>query len=59
MTSLTRAREALRRSQARRRQIRQLRKELADYRTPAERAELQAILARHDTSVSELLHSAH
>jgi len=52
MTSLTTARETLRRSHERRQRLRKLREELADYRTPAERAELEAILARHDTSVS-------
>ncbi|HVN12499.1 MAG TPA: hypothetical protein VMT69_10420 [Kineosporiaceae bacterium] len=59
MTSLTTARETLRRSHERRQRLRKLREELADYRTPAERAELEAILARHDTSVSELLHAIH
>jgi hypothetical protein len=56
--TLTRLHDAVRRSAERRRQHRRLRAELASYRTPAERAELEAILERHGTSVSELLRSA-
>jgi hypothetical protein len=58
MTGLTRLRTAAHRSAERRQRVRRLRRELADYRTPAERAELDAILERHDTSVSELLRAA-
>jgi hypothetical protein len=59
MTStITRLNDAMRRSAERRRSVRRLEGELADYRTPAERAELEAILDRHDTSVAELLRSA-
>lgn len=57
-TTITRLNEAVRRSAERRRQLRRLEDELAEYRTPAERAELEAILARHDTSVAELLKTA-
>jgi hypothetical protein len=35
-----------------------LRAEIASYRTPAERAELDAILARHETTRSDVLRSA-
>jgi hypothetical protein len=55
MNTLTRMRDARSRSQERRRQLRTLRRQLEDYRTPSERAELEAILERHDTTVSELL----
>lgn len=59
MTStITRLNDAMRRSAERRRTQHRLEDELASYRTPAERAELEAILARHDTSVAELLRSA-
>ena len=57
-TTITRVNDALRRSAERRRQLRRLEDELASFRTPAERAELEAILARHDTSVAELLRTA-
>ena len=57
MTILNRIRTAAARSAEHRRQVRKLRDELADYRTPAERAELGAILERHGTTVSELLQS--
>jgi hypothetical protein len=57
-TTITRLNDAVRRSADRRRSLRRLKDELADYRTPAERAELEAILARHETSVTELLRSA-
>jgi 3-methyladenine DNA glycosylase AlkC len=55
MTTLNRLRTDLRRSAEHRRNVRRLASELADYRTPAERAELDAILAHHDTTVAELL----
>jgi hypothetical protein len=58
VTLLTHLRDTLRRSAERRRQLRRLREELADYRTPAERAELDAIFARSGTTVSELLHTS-
>ena len=57
-TALTRIRTAAQRSAERRERVRRLRRELADYSTPAERAELDAILARHGTSVPELLRAA-
>jgi hypothetical protein len=56
MTStITRLNDAIRQSAERRRAQRRLEDELASYRTPAERAELEAILERHHTSVAELL----
>ncbi len=58
MTTLTRLKTAAQRSAERREKVRRLRRELADYRTPAERAELDAILERHGTTVSELLRAA-
>jgi hypothetical protein len=59
MTStITRLNDTVRRSAERRRQQRRLKDELDSFRTPAERAELEAILARHETSVAELLRSA-
>jgi hypothetical protein len=57
-TTITRLNDAMRRSAERRRSLRRLEDELASFRTPAERAELEAILDRHDTSVAELLRSA-
>jgi hypothetical protein len=51
-------RENARRAKARRERARRLRAELASYRTPAERAELDAILARHETSLSDVLRTA-
>lgn len=59
MTRLTQLRDHLHRSAERRRRLRRLRAELADYRTPAERAELDAIFARYDTTVSELVTKSH
>ena len=56
--TLTEIRETTRRAKARRERIRRLRAELESYRTPAERAELEAILARHETTVAELLRTA-
>lgn len=58
MTTLTRIKTAAQRSAERRERVRRLRRELEDYRTPAERAELDAILERHGTTVSELLRAA-
>jgi hypothetical protein len=56
MTStITRLNDALRQSAERRRTRRRLEDELASFRTPAERAELDAILERHHTSVADLL----
>ena len=57
MSPLTRLRAAARESWQRHQRKQKLRRELAEYRTPAERAELQAILARHDTTVAEILRS--
>ena len=51
-------RENARRAKARRERIRRLRAELESYRTPAERAELDAILARHQTTRSDVLRTA-
>jgi molecular chaperone GrpE (heat shock protein) len=51
-------RETARRAKARRERIRRLRAELESYRTPAERAELDAILARHETTRSDVLRTA-
>jgi hypothetical protein len=58
MNSITRINEAVRRSAERRRSVRRLEDELASFRSPAERAELEALLERHDTSVAELLKQA-
>ena len=55
MNALTRLRASLRTSWQRHQRRQKLRRELADYRTPAERAELEAILARHNTTVEEIL----
>jgi hypothetical protein len=57
MNTLTRLRVAARESWQRHQRRQKLRRELADYRTPAERAELQAILARYNTTVAEILRS--
>jgi len=57
-STITRVSDAIRRSAERRRTVRRLEDELASFRTPAERAELEAILERHETSVAELLRSA-
>ena len=56
--TITEIRENARRAKARRERTRRLRAELESYRTPAERAELDALLARHDTTRSELLRNA-
>ena len=42
-----------RRQERRRRQ--RLRRELAEYRTPAERQELEEILARYDTTIEQVV----
>jgi hypothetical protein len=55
MESLTVLREALRARRQRRRRRERLRRELMEFRTPAERHELDAMLARHDTTVEDLL----
>jgi hypothetical protein len=57
-STITRVSDAIRRSAERGRTVRRLEDELASFRTPAERAELEAILERHETSVAELLRSA-
>jgi hypothetical protein len=57
-STITRVSDAIRRSAERRRTVRRLEDELASFRTPAERAELEAILERHETSVADLLRSA-
>jgi molecular chaperone GrpE (heat shock protein) len=56
--TLTEIRETTRRAKARRDRIRRLRAELESYRTPAERAELEAILERHGTTLSDVLRTA-
>ena len=56
--SVTELRESVRRARARRERVRRLHAELGSYRTPAERAELEAILARHETTVHEVLRRA-
>jgi hypothetical protein len=57
MNALTRLRVRARQSWERHQRKQKLRRELEDYRTPAERAELEAILARYDTTVAEILRS--
>ena len=56
--TLTEIRESARRAKARREHVRRLRAELESYRTPAERAELEAILERHGATVSDVLRTA-
>ena len=56
--TLTEIRESARRAKARRERVRRLRAELEGYRTPAERAELDAILERHHTNLAEVLRAA-
>ena len=56
--TLTEIRENARRAKARRERIRRLRAELESFRTPAERAELEAILERHHTNVAEVIRAA-
>jgi hypothetical protein len=48
-------REANRRERARRRDARRLRQDLSSFRTASERAELEAILERHGTTLTEVL----
>jgi hypothetical protein len=57
MNTLTRLRVAVREWWRRHQRRQKLRRELAEYRTPAERAELQAILARYETTVADILRS--
>ena len=56
--TITEIRENARRAKARRERVRRLRAELEGYRTPAERAELEALLARHDMTVADVLRTA-
>ena len=56
--SVTELRESVRRARARRERVRRLHAELGSYRTPAERAELEAMLERHHTSLAEVLRAA-
>lgn len=56
--TLTEIRENARRARARRERIRRLRAELEGYRTPAERAELDAMLERHHMTLSDVLRTA-
>ena len=56
--TITEIRDNARRAKARRERVRRLRAELESYRTPAERAELEAILARHETTLSDVLRTA-
>jgi hypothetical protein len=53
--TLSDLRDAWRTRRAERRRREQLRRDLLEFRTPAERHELDAILARYDTTVSDLL----
>ena len=55
MGSLTELLGALRARRERRSRRAQLRRELGEYRTPAERQELQDICRRHGTTVEDLL----
>ncbi|MGZ4194477.1 MAG: hypothetical protein ACXVRW_18730 [Solirubrobacteraceae bacterium] len=55
MSTLTRLRTAVRDAWHRHQRRQRLRRELADFRTPSERAELAALLARYETSVEELI----
>jgi hypothetical protein len=48
---VTALRATLRRVHQRRRAEQRLRREFAEYRTPAERAEIQEIYARHDAAL--------
>ena len=56
--TITEIRENARRAKARRERVRRLRAELESYRTPAERAELDAILERHHTNMADVLRAA-
>ncbi len=55
MKTLTTLRLTARRTQERRRHARRLQEELAGSRTPAERAELAALCARHGLTPDDLL----
>ncbi len=56
--TISKIRDNVRRAKARRERVRRLRTELDSYRTPAERAELDALLARHGTTRSDVLRNA-
>jgi hypothetical protein len=56
--TITEIRENARRAKARRERIRRLRAELESYRTPAERAELDAILERYEMTVPDVIRTA-
>ncbi len=56
--TINQIRENVQRARARRERVRRVRAELDGYRTPAERAELDAILQRHGTTVAEVLRNA-
>ena len=56
--NITEIRESARSAKARRDRVRRLRAELESYRTPAERAELDAILERHEMTRSDVLRTA-
>jgi hypothetical protein len=54
MISLTDLRTTLRARRQERRRLQRLRRELSEYRTPAERHELEAIFARYDTTIEQI-----
>jgi hypothetical protein len=56
--TITEIRETARRAKARRQRVRRLRAELDSFRTPAERAELEAMLERHETNLADVLRAA-
>jgi hypothetical protein len=56
--TLSGVRSRMRSAAERRQRVRRLREELQSYRTPAERAEIEAILARHHTTLSDMLRRA-
>jgi hypothetical protein len=55
MFSLLDLRTTLRARRQERRRRQRLRRELMEYRTPAERDELQAMLARYDTTIEDIV----
>ena len=55
MISLVDLRTTLRARRQERRRRQSLRRELLDYRTPAERQELEEILARYDTTIEQVV----
>jgi hypothetical protein len=55
MISLFDLRTTLRARRQERRRRQRLRRELLSYQTPAERQELEAILARYDTTIEEIV----